>query len=432
MSAQEYAFGVLAIVGGISAIRMVTARNVVHAALYLVVTLAMVAGAYLLLAAEFVAWVQILIYVGAIVILFLFGLMLTKAPIGRETLDNQRRGAAVLVALAILAGLVFLIQEAFPWDGPKIEPTSGGTAEIGASIFSRFVLPFEVVSFLLLAALIGAIVLSRKDDALVIRLSLVLFFSAFLFAVGVYGVLARRNAVLVLMSIELMLNAVNVNLVAFGQALGQLSRAGVRAVRDRRGRGRGRHRARDRDLDLPQPGDDQRRRGEPPQVVAQEAHEGVAAANWFVQHAWLIAFLPFVSAALTLFLGKRTPGRGAVYGIAAVGAGFVLSLGVLCPVRPARRRHVRGVGHLVPDRRAPHGGRPARRRPHGGDARGRHLGLALRARVLARLHGGRLPVHLVLRRAVPVHRRDARTSSSPTTCSSCSSAGRSWGSAPTC
>ena len=165
MSAQEYAFGVLAIVGGISAIRMVTARNVVHAALYLVVTLAMVAGAYLLLAAEFVGWVQILIYVGAIVILFLFGLMLTKAPIGRETLDNQRRGAAVLVSLAFLAGLVFLIQEAFPWDGPKIEPTSGGTAEIGASIFSRFVLPFEAVSFLLLAALIGAIVLSRKDDA---------------------------------------------------------------------------------------------------------------------------------------------------------------------------------------------------------------------------------------------------------------------------
>ena len=64
-------------------------------------------------------------------------------------------------------------------------------------------------------------------------------------------------------------------------------------------------------------------------MVAQEAHEGVAAANWFVQHAWLIAFLPFVSATLTLFIGKRTPGRGAVYGIAAVGAGFVLSLGVL-------------------------------------------------------------------------------------------------------
>jgi NADH-quinone oxidoreductase subunit J len=142
----------------------VTARNVVHAALYLVLTLSTVAGAYLLLAAEFVAWVQILIYVGAIVILFLFGLMLTKAPIGREALDNQRRGVAVLVSLAILAGLIFMIQDAFPWDDPKIQPGAGTAESVGLSIFSDFVLPFEVVSFLLLAALIGAIVLSRRDD----------------------------------------------------------------------------------------------------------------------------------------------------------------------------------------------------------------------------------------------------------------------------
>jgi NADH-quinone oxidoreductase subunit J len=165
VTGQEYAFAVLAVVGTVAAVRLVTARNVVHAALYLVVTLAMVAGAYLLLAAEFVAWVQILIYVGAIVILFLFGLMLTKAPIGREALDNQRRGVALLVGLAVLAGLVFLIQDAYPWDGPKIEPAEGTARLVGESIFSRFVLPFEVVSFLLLAALIGAIVLSRKDDA---------------------------------------------------------------------------------------------------------------------------------------------------------------------------------------------------------------------------------------------------------------------------
>jgi NADH-quinone oxidoreductase subunit J len=165
VSGQEYAFVVVALVGTVTAVRLVTARNVVHAALYLVVTLATVAAAYLLLSAEFIAWVQILIYVGAIVILFLFGLMLTKAPIGREALDNQRRGVAALVGLAILAGLVFLIQHAFDWDATRISP-SGGTAEsVGRSIFSRFVLPFEVVSFLLLAALIGAIVLSRKDDA---------------------------------------------------------------------------------------------------------------------------------------------------------------------------------------------------------------------------------------------------------------------------
>jgi NADH-quinone oxidoreductase subunit J len=164
MTGQEYAFVLLALVGTVAAFRVVTARNVVHAALYLVVTLSTVAGAYLLLAAEFLAWVQILIYVGAIVILFLFGLMLTKAPIGREALDNQRRGAALAVAVAFVAGLVFLIQDAFPWDGPRIQPGRGDTAAVGESIFSRYVLPFEVVSFLLLAALIGAIVLSRRDD----------------------------------------------------------------------------------------------------------------------------------------------------------------------------------------------------------------------------------------------------------------------------
>jgi NADH-quinone oxidoreductase subunit J len=164
VSGQEYAFVVLALVGTVTAVRLVTARNVVHAALYLVVTLGAVAGAFLLLSAEFIAWVQILIYVGAIVILFLFGLMLTKAPIGREALDNQRRGLAALVGLAILAGLVFLIQGAWDWDTTKISPTGGTAQAVGASIFSKFVLPFEVVSFLLLAALIGAIVLSRKDE----------------------------------------------------------------------------------------------------------------------------------------------------------------------------------------------------------------------------------------------------------------------------
>ncbi len=164
MTGQEYAFIVLSVVGIVAAFRLVTARNVVHAALYLVLTLSMVAGVYLLLAAEFVAWVQILIYVGAIVILFLFGLMLTKAPIGRDALDNQHRGAAFLIGLAILAGLIFMIQGAFPWGDPRIVPGAGDPQSIGLAIFSDFVLPFEVVSFLLLAALIGAIVLSRRDD----------------------------------------------------------------------------------------------------------------------------------------------------------------------------------------------------------------------------------------------------------------------------
>jgi NADH-quinone oxidoreductase subunit J len=164
VTALEVAFVIVAIAGVIGAFRVVTARNVVHAALYLVITLSATAGVYLLLAAEFVAWVQILIYVGAIVILFLFGLMLTKAPIGREALDNQRRGVAFLVGAAILAGLVYLVVDAFGWDENRLDPVQGTATDVGSSIFSRFVLPFEAISFLLLAALIGAIVLSRRDD----------------------------------------------------------------------------------------------------------------------------------------------------------------------------------------------------------------------------------------------------------------------------
>lgn len=164
MTAQEYAFAVIAAVGSISAIAVVTARNVVHAALYLVVALLSVGATFLLLGAEFAGWVQILIYVGAIVILFLFGLMLTKAPIGRDTLDNNHRWLGALVGLGVFAGLVFLIQEAFPFDSEQFTVFRATTEDLGQSMFRDYVLPFEAISFLLLAALIGAIVLARKDE----------------------------------------------------------------------------------------------------------------------------------------------------------------------------------------------------------------------------------------------------------------------------
>jgi NADH-quinone oxidoreductase subunit J len=160
---QEVIFAILGLAGIGAALRLVTARNVVHAALYLVVSLATVAGVYLLLAAEFVAWVQVLIYVGAIVVLLLFSLMLTRAPIGREALDNQQRGLAAVVGVIVLAGLAFIVQDAFGNDRLILRPTN--TADIGDELFSTFVLPFEVVSFLLLAALVGAIVLARRDEA---------------------------------------------------------------------------------------------------------------------------------------------------------------------------------------------------------------------------------------------------------------------------
>jgi NADH-quinone oxidoreductase subunit J len=162
VTVQEIAFVIIGAIGTIGAVRLVTSRNVIHAALYLVVTLAMVGATYLLVAAEFVAWVQVLIYVGAIVVLLLFSLMLTRAPIGRETLDNQQRGLAAIVAAGVLAGLAYLIQDSFSGEEVQLTPTR--TAEVGLSIFRDFVMPFEVVSVLLLAALIGAVVLARKDE----------------------------------------------------------------------------------------------------------------------------------------------------------------------------------------------------------------------------------------------------------------------------
>jgi len=105
MTAQEVAFLILAIIGGLGGLLVVTSRNIIHAALYLVVALASVAGIYLLLAAPFVAFVQVIIYVGAIVVLLLFGIMLTRAPVGRRVLDNtiRARVGALVVGAIVLA-----------------------------------------------------------------------------------------------------------------------------------------------------------------------------------------------------------------------------------------------------------------------------------------------------------------------------------------
>ena len=92
MVAQNVVFGILAVVMVVAAFRLVTTQNVVRAALFLAIVLAGAAGLYILLAAEFVAWVQVLVYIGAVVVLLLFGVMLTRAPIGRDAdLDNEQR-----------------------------------------------------------------------------------------------------------------------------------------------------------------------------------------------------------------------------------------------------------------------------------------------------------------------------------------------------
>jgi NADH-quinone oxidoreductase subunit J len=164
VNGQEVAFLALAVVGGLAGVLVVTSRNVVHAALWLVVALASVAGVFLLLAAPFVAFVQVIIYVGAIVVLILFGIMLTRAPVGRRVLDNSLRAriGALVIGGAVFAMLTWFMVDA--WSGERINNRAAtSTAALGTAIFRNYVLPFEAVSILLLAALIGAIVLARRD-----------------------------------------------------------------------------------------------------------------------------------------------------------------------------------------------------------------------------------------------------------------------------
>jgi NADH-quinone oxidoreductase subunit J len=163
MTGLDLVFAVVALITAAAAIRTVTSTNLVHAALFLAVTLAGIAGVFLVMSADFLALVQLVVYVGAVAVLFLFGLMLTRAPIGREALDSEHRGLALAVSGTLFVLLSVLIIGAF---GDVRVETVGGprVGDLGLAIFRDWVLPFEVLSMLLLAALVGAIVLSRRED----------------------------------------------------------------------------------------------------------------------------------------------------------------------------------------------------------------------------------------------------------------------------
>jgi NADH-quinone oxidoreductase subunit J len=147
-----------------SAFRVVTAKNVVHAALFLVATLAGTAVLFLMLSAEFVAWVLVLVYIGAVIVLFLFGIMITRAPTGRDVgLDAEKRLWAGILSLATFVLLSWASIDAFG-STPIVELGEATSTEVlGLALLGRFVIPFEVVSFVLLAALIGGITIARRD-----------------------------------------------------------------------------------------------------------------------------------------------------------------------------------------------------------------------------------------------------------------------------
>jgi len=166
MTTELVIFGITAFVSIACAIAMILSTNAVHSALWLVLNITGVAILYLLLQAPFLAMVQITVYAGAIMVLFLFVIMLLGAEKGQEERDALRwqRPIAIVLGLVLLGETAFVLS----WRGPDVVPPAA-TTEIGApraideALFTRYLLPFEMTSVLLLVALIGAVVLTFKS-----------------------------------------------------------------------------------------------------------------------------------------------------------------------------------------------------------------------------------------------------------------------------
>ncbi len=157
-------FYAIAAVAIVAALKMVTTQNVVHAALYLLVVLTAVAATYIVLGAEFAAVTQALVYLGAIMVLLLFGVMLTRAKIGTETdLDHDQKWMGALVAVVTGAVMGFSLWEGFGDVKLPANQLPQNTQQVSDEIFSTYIVPFEALSVLLLAALIGAVVVARRD-----------------------------------------------------------------------------------------------------------------------------------------------------------------------------------------------------------------------------------------------------------------------------
>ena len=161
MSLSLAVFYLLSVVCLGGAVGVVVSRNVVYAALLLLVSLVAVAGLYLLLLAEFLALVQVLIYGGAITIVILFVIMLTRAQEFRAMRDNPQWPLALVTAVGMFALLALALVKGAP-DETTRRSVSFGT--LGDSLFAQWAVPFEIASLVLLVALIGAIVIARERE----------------------------------------------------------------------------------------------------------------------------------------------------------------------------------------------------------------------------------------------------------------------------
>ncbi|OGO49637.1 MAG: hypothetical protein A2148_12250 [Chloroflexi bacterium RBG_16_68_14] len=156
-----YLIAALAVAGGLGVVLM---RSTVYAALFLFLALLAVAGIYILLASEFLALVQVLIYGGAVTVLLLFALMLTRASDLPETMVGAQWPIAAFVSL-LLMGLLIATVATSNWPGDADgQITRLFFNELGDALFRRWAVPFEIASLVLLVALVGAIILARQEE----------------------------------------------------------------------------------------------------------------------------------------------------------------------------------------------------------------------------------------------------------------------------
>jgi len=167
VTVEALLFAVLALIAVASALGMLLSRNAVYSALFLIMNFATVAVFYLILSAPFIALVQVTVYAGAIMVLFLFVIMLLGAErTGRRETSRWVRPAAIILGSLLLVESTYVI---FAYRGDPaavkaLAPSFGGAENIGEILFNRYLLPFEVTSILLLVAMVGAIVLTKHES----------------------------------------------------------------------------------------------------------------------------------------------------------------------------------------------------------------------------------------------------------------------------
>jgi NADH-quinone oxidoreductase subunit J len=155
-----YIFSALALICGVM---ILVSRNPVNSAMFLVLTIASLAGLFVLLEAFFLAAIQILVYAGAVMVLFLFVIMLLDLKVEERRHIKVFGVAAGVISVGAITAIFFKCLGNTPLDATRSPDFKAGTMELGKLLFSQYLLPFEIISVLLLVAMVGVILLSKKD-----------------------------------------------------------------------------------------------------------------------------------------------------------------------------------------------------------------------------------------------------------------------------